>query len=561
MQKYIATLSLILLTLAGCASTRSAAPEAPPPPPAEASVEPGSDEASGDAEGILASQVPQNWHHRGALKDSLPGIGTARAYRTLLADQKPQQTVVVAVIDGGVAIQHEDLQGRIWTNADERPGNDRDDDQNGYVDDVHGWNFIGGPDGENVNYDTYELTRIYARLKQQYAGVDSTQVAPAPAGEYARYLTIKVRFEKQRKKMRRNLQRVRRIGQAYEQASSLIQAHLGTENPTLQEIRNIDASDAMVQRARGLVLYLAEHGVTQADIEEQETHLQKVLEYGYDPSFNPRPIVEDDYFDFDDRFYGNADVAGPDPGHGTHVAGIIAAVRGNGLGMNGIANAVRIMAIRAVPNGDERDKDVANAIRYAVNNGADIINMSFGKGYSPQKALVDAAVQYADSMGVLMVHAAGNDGDNIDSTASYPTRVYAGGSDRAQLWVGVGASSWKPGLVASFSNYGKQSVGVFAPGVDVYSTVPGQQYEHNSGTSMAAPVVSGLAALIMAYYPDLSAAQVRSIILKSAVSFADEMVTRPGTKDQQIAFGRLSRTGGIINAYRALQMAERVSGQ
>ena len=286
------------------------------------------------------------------------------------------------------------------------------------------------------------------------------------------------------------------------------------------------------------------------------------MEYNYNPDFNPRPVVGDDYPDKAERYYGNNDVTGPDASHGTHVAGIVGASRTNEIGIDGIARGVRLMSVRTVPNGDERDKDVANAIRYAVENGADVINMSFGKKYSPHKKVVDAAVQYADSMGVLMVHAAGNDGANVDSTDNFPSPYYADGG-RAQRWIEVGASSWEGGekLAASFSNYGAERVDVFAPGHSIYSTVPDDAYERNDGTSMAAPMVSGLAALIMAHYPSLTATDVRTIILETATPYRNRTVARPGD-GETVPFGTLSDTGAVVNAHAALRRAaDRVAAQ
>ena len=306
-----------------------------------------------------------------------------------------------------------------------------------------------------------------------------------------------------------------------------------------------------------MYLMLAEQGITPALVKRELQNLQNLIDYGLDPEFDPRDIVGDDYADVTERFYGNPDVVGPDPSHGTHVAGIIAAERGNGIGIDGIATSVRIMPIRAVPDGDERDKDVANAIRYAVDNGAHIINMSFGKGFSPAKSAVDEAVRFADSKGVLMIHAAGNDGKNLDEEANFPNRYYEAG-DSALLWLEVGASAWHgpDRLAAHFSNYGKRHVHLFAPGVGIRSTVPGGDYEPASGTSMAAPVVSGIAALLMAYYPELDAYDVRRILLDSATRYEDLLVARPGDDAGRVPFTELSKTGGIINAYAAIRMAE-----
>jgi Subtilisin-like serine proteases len=480
----------------------------------------------------------------------------------VLQGRPPQDTVQVAVIDSGLDIDHEDLAAKLWTNADEIPGNDVDDDGNGYVDDVHGWNFIGGPDGKNVDQDTYELTRIYVDLQERFAGVDSARVGPDARDRYRRYQDIKRTFQKKRREARKRLAKVGKAQKAVQASVDVLKSHLGTDSLTQSAVRSVTSSRRDVRRAQQTLQYFYDQDLSPSDLKDYKNQLERQVEYNYNPDFNPRPIVGDDYADKTERRYGNNDAEGPDPGHGTHVAGIIGATRDNSIGIDGVARGVRLMSVRAVPNGDERDKDVANAIRYAVDNGADVINMSFGKSYSPHKDVVDAAVQYADSMGVLMVHAAGNDGANVDSTDNFPSPYYAGGG-QAQRWIEVGASSWKGGekLAASFSNYGAERVDVFAPGYSIYSTVPGDAYDRNDGTSMAAPMVSGLAALIMAHYPSLPATDVRDIILKTATSYRDRPVTRPGD-GETVPFGTLSDTGAVVNARAALQQAaDRVAAQ
>jgi subtilisin family serine protease len=315
-----------------------------------------------------------------------------------------------------------------------------------------------------------------------------------------------------------------------------------------------------VRQARAAYLELASHGITPAMITDELERVEGLIEFAFNPDFDPAPIVGDDYADPTERVYGNHDVAGPDASHGTGVAGIIAAGRDNGIGIDGIATAVQVMTLRAVPNGDERDKDVANAIRYAVDHGAHIINMSFGKAFSPEKDVVDDAVRYADERGVLLIHAAGNDAKDLATEPNFPNRRYANGGMAAH-WIEVGASAWQgiDQLAAPFSNYGAEQVDIFAPGVAILSAAPGNRYEQASGTSFAAPVVSGIAALLMAYYPELSAAQVRQILLDSAVRFPDRMVVRPGTEDELVRFGELSITGGIVNAYSAVRMAEQLT--
>jgi subtilisin family serine protease len=277
-------------------------------------------------------------------------------------------------------------------------------------------------------------------------------------------------------------------------------------------------------------------------------------------------IVKDNYKDFNDKFYGNNDVMVSKNAalHGTHVSGIIGAARSNGVGMDGVADNVRIMTVRAVPDGDEHDKDIALAIRYAVDNGAKVINMSFGKGYSPEKKWVDEAVKYAEGKGVLLVHAAGNSAQNIDTSWNFPTPLFED-EYRAPNWITVGASGPKAdiatgGLTASFSNFGKKEVDVFAPGVKIYSTVPGgNTYQNLQGTSMASPVVAGLAAFILEYFPNLSAAQVKMVIEKSSQNPGVKVKT-PGGSDE-VDLADISKAGGIINAYEAIKLASTLKGE
>ncbi|MCS3634932.1 S8 family peptidase [Salinibacter ruber] len=558
----LSTLVLAFL-LIGCAGSRPpTTPTTSDSPAPSNSSAPDTTTQAADAPPPVPSRAPQDWYHLDRVPRSGPGLDTRAAYRDVLQGRPPQDTVQVAVIDSGLDTDHEDLAAKLWTNADEIPGNDVDDDGNGYVDDVHGWNFIGGPDGKNVDQDTYELTRIYVDLQERFAGVDSARVSPDARDRYRRYQDIKRTFQKKRREARKRLAKVGKAQKAVQASVDVLKSHLGTDSLTQSAVRSVTSSRRDVRRAQQTLQYFYDQDLSPSDLKDYKNQLERQVEYNYNPDFNPRPIVGDDYADKTERRYGNNDAEGPDPGHGTHVAGIIGATRNNSIGIDGVARGVRLMSVRAVPNGDERDKDVANAIRYAVDNGADVINMSFGKSYSPHKGVVDAAVQYADSMGVLMVHAAGNDGANVDSTDNFPSPYYADGG-RAQRWIEVGASSWEGGekLAASFSNYGAERVDVFAPGHSIYSTVPDNAYERNDGTSMAAPMVSGLAALIMAHYPSLTASDVRTIILETATPYRNRTVARPGD-GETVPFGTLSDTGAVVNAHAALRRAaDRVAAQ
>lgn len=502
----------------------------------------------------------EDWHLLAPNNDPYYGTGVRLAYQELLADKNPQKDVVVAIIDSGTDIYHEDFAGNIWINEDEIPDNNIDDDGNGYVDDIHGWNFIGGADGSHVVDDTFEITRLYAKLSPIYEGADPTSLTESELAEYEYYQQIKEDFKAERDKVTEIYTNVGGFEQAI-LASRSIFGVASLDSLTNDQIRTRSNDSPQMSQAKGLVNYMRDNDIKEQDVIEAREQFESLANFGMNPSFDPRYIVGDDYEDLSNRFYGNNDVSGPRNDHGTHVAGIVGAVRNNEIGVNGIAD-VQLMIVRTVPNGDERDKDVANAIRYAAENGADIINMSFGKGYSPQKWYVDAAIQFADSMGVLLVHGSGNDGENIDTVDSFPNKNYLEGGT-ATNFMNVGASSWENGVSvpADFSNYGKTEVEIFAPGVDIYSTFPGNDYSAQDGTSMASPVLAGVAALIMTYYPDLSATQVKEILMSTATKPTVSLVEQPGSieEPQMVQFSELSISGGIVNAYDALKLAEEIS--
>ena len=511
-----------------------------------------------------ARSIPKDWFLRDPELDSLLGVSSERAYETLLKGQ-PSRTVLVAVIDSGVDIEHEDLKSVIWTNEKEIPGNGIDDDNNGYIDDIHGWNFIGGKNG-NVDADTYELTREFIRLHAKYESSSETKINKKQKAEYETYLQIKTKFEKLKAKNEQQYKLYANIYRNINHSIDTIKSILKVEKLTADDVQKFETKEPALLFAKGFLLSMYRNMGEGENIEDYVDELKEavdyyevIVKYGYNEAFDSRAIVGDDINNLYEKGYGNNDVTGPDATHGTHVAGIIAADRTNHIGIKGIANNVKIMPVRAVPNGDERDKDVANAIIYAVNNGAHIINMSFGKSFSPQKEAVDKAVQYAEQKGVLLIHAAGNDGENIDEEKNFPTRIYANGKE-AKNWIEVGASAWGgEEIVGSFSNYGKKMVTLFAPGVEIYSTVPGNKYKNENGTSMASPSTAGVAALLMSYFPELSAIEVKDILMKSTRKFDNLQVQKPGGGNAK--FDQLSITGGLVNAYEAVKMAQTLKTQ
>lgn len=512
-------------------------------------------------------KTPKDWFNLDPVDNGAMGISTDKAYE-LLNGKQAKKTVIVAVIDSGVDIEHEDLEGKIWVNEGEIPGNGIDDDNNGYVDDVNGWNFIGGPNHTHVEDDSYELTREYVRLRPLYEGVDSADVKRRHREEYEYWLSIKSELEENQEEAEMNHRFTSVLYTQLQAFSENIKETLGKDDITEDDLKNLETDDEELKEAVSMIGQLFFNfnapGTTlntiMADLKEAVDYYESQVLYAYNPDFDPRHIVGDDPEDYREKYYGNNDVIGPDAGHGTHVSGIIAANRTNNLGVKGVAENVLIMPIRAVPNGDERDKDIANAIYYAVDNGADIINMSFGKSYSPGKKYVDRAVKYAERKGVLLVHAAGNSGKEVQRENNFPNK-WLGKRKEAANWVEVGASAWKAdeNLPGSFSNYSAEAVDLFAPGVEIFSTMPGDSYKANSGTSMAAPVVSGVAALIWAYYPELSPEQIKTIMKQSVYDQSGQMVIKPGEDDKEVPFGALSITGGVVSAYQALKLAETLS--
>ncbi len=518
--------------------------------------------------------APDNWFNLDPQSDGVNGVSSERLYDGLLKGRSASE-VIVAVIDGGVDPEHEDLKEVMWVNEDEIPGNGIDDDQNGYIDDVHGWNFIGGKDGQNVHHDTYELTRIVGTLGKKYESANPATLSDAERREYARYQSYKKDVDEQLDKASKQVEQFDQILTYINFAIEMSKEALGDKQITRE---NIDALDkdkyGMVKSFFDQLLPQLEgfEGNTDdledlivKDMKEALTQAQNKVDYGYNVSYNPRTIVNDNYAEVDERYYGNNDVKGPDAFHGTHVAGIIAAKRDNDLGMKGVATHARIMAVRAVPDGDERDKDVANAIRYAVDNGASIINMSFGKGFSPDELAVEKAIKYAEKHDVLLVHAAGNSSQDNDVEANFPNGRYdlkrgLFGRKTARNWIEVGALTWKldEGMVASFSNYGQNTVDVFAPGYDIYSTAPDGGYESASGTSMASPVVAGVAAVLRAHFPRLKAKDVKKIITESAQPFEGK-VRKPGS-DELVPFSELSASGARVNVRAAVHRAMKLDG-
>ncbi len=515
--------------------------------------------------------APENWFNLSPSEGS-EGVVTEETYVTF--PQPAGADIIVAVIDSGVDVNHEDLQGKIWTNKNEIAENGIDDDKNGYIDDVFGWNFIGGANGmakivadENlangyrlikgdpaaqIGADTLEVTREVVRMKKLKLQVeDLGETLSSAQAKYLASLIKTVTTEVENAKKVVSSYNIRL--ETYKKSEAILNS-AGVSDISLESVRSLESADPAVVKAKSDMLALLSNGIDLARINRVLGYYGDQLTYFYNENYNPRTIVGDNYTNTAEKNYGNNDVIGSDASHGTHVSGSIAAVRDNFIGIKGVATNVKIMAIRVIPNGDERDKDVANGIRYAVDNGAQIINMSFGKSFSPYKRVVDEAVKYAESKGVLLVHAAGNSNANNDTEPNFPNRSNKADEVEFSNWLEIGASSFEKGLnlPADFSNYGKKSVDLFAPGVDIYSTTPDNTYDTFSGTSMASPTAAGVAALVLSHAPSLDVSTLRALLLDTSRRYPNLKVNLPGT-ETPVLFSSLSRTGTIIDAFSAVQ--------
>ncbi|MGV6845228.1 MAG: S8 family peptidase [Lutibacter sp.] len=504
--------------------------------------------------GKISDKEFNNWAHADLVTDSIPGMSVHKAYQFL--EGKKATPVIVAVIDSGIDINHEDLKDNLWTNPKEIPGNGIDDDHNGYVDDVHGWNFLGG--NGVAAPEQLEITRIYAKWKPKFEGKTEADISESEKADFEKYLKYKKAYEASSERHFKTLARLEQIGEEFAVAKKLI----GKDEVTLEALQAIKTDDQKIQQQIGDLMGLYSRGLDEkAYLDYYNTQKENK---NWDLDYNGRAIVGDNPQDINQTNYGNNHVTGSltKESHGTHVSGIILATRNNGIGLNGVANHAKLMVVRAVPDGDERDKDVALAIRYAVDNGAKVINMSFGKSWSPNRNWVFDAIKYAAKHDVLLVHAAGNDNKDIDVKNNWPNDSADHQTEFADNMITVGAMSinYNENMPATFSNYGQKNVDVFAPGVQIYSTVPQNKYAKYSGTSMASPEVAGVATLIREYYPQLSASQVKHIIMNSATKINME-VLKPASRGQQptmVNFSTLSVTGGIANAYNALMLADKM---
>ena len=523
--------------------------------------------------GVLSETEMHVWSHMDLQTDSIPGMSIKKAYAFL--EGKQGTAVFVAIADSGIDVDHEDLRDVVWINPKEIANNNKDDDNNGYIDDLHGWNFLGNKAGKIVNADQLEITRIVKSGMGKFGDKKASEISEENKKEFETYLDLQEKFETRKTEKKAEISNLKNTQKRISQIENNfkeVKEFAGTTILTSTLLKSLKPSSAQMAAKISDVIGMLERGMTEGALLDAKKGLTEYLDSqikgkSYDLDFNARQTLGDNLYDINDKFYGNNNVIGSKDleSHGTHVAGIVAASRNNKKGVNGVANNVKIMAVRLVPDGDEHDKDVALGIRYAVDNGAKIINTSFGKGYSPNKKWVYDAIKYAAKKDVLIVNAAGNDGKDIDITKTYPNDSEDLVNEIADNVLTIGAMSlhYDEKLPANFSNFGKTNVDVFAPGVDIYATVPKDAYASNSGTSMAAPSAAGVAALVRSYYPKLSASQVKHILMNSGIKINFEVI-KPGSQSREnpngekVPFSDLCVSGRVVNAYNALKMADRI---
>ena len=500
----------------------------------------------------------KTWYHKDYATTKVYGVNTENAYKFLESKGLKPKTVVVGVLDSGVEVDHPGLAKNMWKNPNEVPNNGKDDDGNGYVDDIFGWNFLGGKNAD-IDVDNMEVTRVVKKYQSVFEGPDSAKNKENQAKmpeEFAMYMKSKEVFTKKSQEAKQNVQLYTMIKNAIPDMVKL----LGNKTLTKENLATIKPSTQQEAMAMQVLAQVSNDpqvvGKSAAEVKTyMDAQMKEALDYftpqaekGYNLDFDPRKeIVGDNYDDYSEKNYGNNHYEGPDAKHGTHVAGIIAGLANGSEPQYGVASRVaKIMTVRAVPDGDERDKDVANAIRYAVDNGAKILNMSFGKPVSPGKNVVWDAFKYAESKGVLLVKAAGNENEDIAEHQYFPTNYKSTTDEKPFVnnMIVVGSNTNDANaLKSSFSNYNKKMVDVFAPGSEIYSTVPDGKYEYLQGTSMASPVVAGASAVLLAYMPNLKPEQ----IIESLVN-----TTNASTNN---GFENLSRSAGVIDVAKAAEYA------
>ncbi len=510
------------------------------------------------------------WHWKDLEKEGVHGVSLFKAQQLLIESKLKPTPIVIAILDGGIDTNHHQIRPLLWNNPKEIPGNQIDDDKNGYIDDIHGWNFLGNATGQNVDKASDEKSRIYHRYKNEFKQekLDSVNWDAKKKSTYTswRQAAAEIVFTEEDAD---NLAFIKMAKNAVVKMGFILIREMEDSNFTAEKLETYQpigkiTADTKISYLRTLqalgIDRMNGHQSIVDDLNEYIAGKEKAaISLETPPEDIRKLIIKDRYEDLKDQYYGNNNITGPNAKHGTHVAGLAAGIIDTIFTKSNFNNPIKLMGVRVVPDGDEYDKDIALGIRYAVNNGAKIINMSFGKSFSPEQAWVDSAIRYAASKDVLIIHSAGNESYDLNNKTVYPSPYSSSFNNKAINMITVGASSdpiIAESLLTDFSNYGNQIVDLFSPGNKIYSSLPNQTYGFTNGTSMSAPILSHIAAIVRAYFPKLSAIEVKAILLQSCWKPEDENSIFPiPQKDQSKKLKELSAEGGIINAALCIQNA------
>ena len=510
------------------------------------------------------------WHWKDLEKEGVHGVSLFKAQQLLIESKLKPTPIVIAILDGGIDTNHHQIRPLLWNNPKEIPGNQIDDDKNGYIDDIHGWNFLGNATGQNVDKASDEKSRIYHRYKNEFKQeeLDSVNWDAKKKSTYTswRQAAAEIVFTEEDAD---NLAFIKMAKNAVVKMGFILIREMEDSNFTAEKLETYQpigkiTADTKISYLRTLqalgIDRMNGHQSIVDDLNEYIAGKEKAaISLETPPEDIRKLIIKDRYEDLKDQYYGNNNITGPNAKHGTHVAGLAAGIIDTIFTKSNFNNPIKLMGVRVVPDGDEYDKDIALGIRYAVNNGAKIINMSFGKSFSPEQAWVDSAIRYAASKDVLIIHSAGNESYDLNNKTVYPSPYSSSFNNKASNMITVGASSdpiIAESLLTDFSNYGNQIVDLFSPGNKIYSSLPNQTYGFTNGTSMSAPILSHIAAIVRAYFPKLSAIEVKAILLQSCWKPEDENSIFPiPQKDQSKKLKELSAEGGIINAALCIQNA------
>jgi len=511
---------------------------------------------------VLKKVKLENWVFKDYLLDTIPGISLDKAYK--LVNRKKPKEIIVAIIDTEIDIKHEDLKGQFWVNKNEIPNNLIDDDNNGYVDDYQGWNFIGNKRGENIIYSNLESARIIQKFKNKFNGLSREEVQNQDTEDFDLFIKANDYFNKGYNSAIKEQDYASFLYNGYPKAKKSVDSlfHNSKYNS-----KNLD-SLFLIYKGKNIKLakniyFISDclkYKLTKEWIENYKEQIDKKINYTYNLDYYDRKRIDSFPQILEKNKYGNKFISKNlfEFYHGTMVAGIIGAHRNNSIGVDGISSKIKMMPIAISSNGEEHDKDISLAIRYAVDNGARIINMSFGKHFSLNKKWVFEAIRYAEMNNVLIVTSAGNGDLNLNNYNDYyPNDNIDNGKEITNNFLVVGSSSFELSskLKSSFSNYGNIDVDIFAPGEEINTTIPNNKYKTDSGTSLSCAVVSGVAALVLSYYPNLSAPSLKKILMDSGVSYSI-MINVSDKENERINFINLSKSGKIVNAYNALLIAK-----